>query len=164
MKKISLLLLVSVFAFSCKLTDQNENENDPENGNTPLAVKDSSVVNDKDEHGCLATAGYIWSKMNKECVKGYTGIPLNPIDKPENEDEALSAFVLFSEDLSQAEVFFPNDVNSIVLKRASEGKSWVFEDWQLIPWKGYVLKKGADNKFAGDGQPGKKITGTDTEQ
>lgn len=162
MKKISLLLIASIVLFSCKLTDQNNSESEDEN--LPLAAKDSSVVNDKDEHGCLATAGYIWSKMNKECVKGYTGIQLNPADKPENEDETLSAFVLFSEDLNQAEVFLPNEANSVVLTRLAEGKPWVFEDWQLVPWKGYVLKKGADVKFSGDGQMGKKITGSDTQE
>ncbi|MBF6640158.1 hypothetical protein IVB69_01565 [Flavobacterium sp. J49] len=162
MKKISLLLIASIALFSCKLTDQNNSESEDEN--LPLAAKDSSVVNDKDEHGCLATAGYIWSKMNKECVKGYTGIQLNPADKPENEDETLSAFVLFSEDLNQAEVFLPNEANSVVLTRLAEGKPWVFEDWQLVPWKGYVLKKGADIKFSGDGQMGKKITGSDTQE
>lgn len=162
MKKISLLLFSALLMFSCKLTDQNDPEAEGEN--VPLAVKDSSVVNDKDEHGCLATAGYIWSKMNKECVKGYTGLQLNPSDKPENEDETLSAFVIFSEDLNQAEVFLPNEANSVVLTRLAEGKPWVFEDWQLVPWKGYVLKKGAEIKFAGDGQMGKKVTGTDTEE
>ena len=162
MKKLSLLLIASIVLFSCKLTDQNNSESEDEN--LPLAAKDSSVVNDKDEHGCLATAGYIWSKMNKECVKGYTGIQLNPADKPENEDETLSAFVLFSEDLNQAEVFLPNEANSVVLTRLAEGKPWVFEDWQLVPWKGYVLKKGVDVKFSGDGQMGKKITGSDTQE
>lgn len=162
MKKISLLLFTAILLFSCKWNDQEGTETDGEN--LPLAVKDSTVVNDKDEHGCLATAGYIWSKMNKECVKGYTGMPLNPSDKPENEDETLSAFVIFSEDLNKAEVFLPNDAKSIVLTRLAEGKPWVFEDWQLVPWKGYVLKKGADIKFAGDGQMGKKVTGTDTEE
>lgn len=162
MKKISLLLIASIVLFSCKLNDQNETESDEEN--VPSAVKDSTVVNDKDEHGCLATAGYIWSKMNKECVKGYTGIQLNPADNPENEDETLSAFVLFSEDQNQAEVFLPNEANSIILIRLAEGKPWVFEDWQLVPWKGYVLKKGADIKFSGDGQMGKKITGSDTQE
>ncbi len=122
------------------------------------------MVNDKDEHGCLATAGYIWSRMNKECVKGFTGIQLNPSDKPENEDETLSAFVLFSEDQSKAEVFLPNESNSVILTRLSEGKPWVYEDWQLVPWKGYVLKNGADIKYAGDGQMGKKVTGSDTEE
>ena len=162
MKKNALLLLIALMLISCKWTEQADAKSEDEN--PPLAPKDSTVVNDKDEHGCLATAGYIWSKMNKECVKGYTGIQLNPSDKPENEDETLSAFVLFSEDLNKAEVFLPNDANSIVLTRMAEDKPWIFEDWQLVPWKGYVLKKGADIKYAGDGQMGKKVTGTDTEE
>ncbi len=149
--------------FSCKLTDQNDSESEEEK-NIPLVTKDSTVVNDKDENGCLATAGYIWSKMNKECVKGYTGIPLNPIDKPENDDESLSAFVLFSEDLDKAEVFLPNEANSLVLTRLAEGKPWIFEDWQLVPLNGYALKKGGNIKFSGDGQIGKKITGSDTHE
>lgn len=162
MKKRSLLLIASIILFSCKLTDQKNTDSEDEN--LPLAAKDSSVVNDKDEHGCLATAGYIWSKMNKECVKGYTGIQLNPADKPENEDETLSAYVLFSEDLNQAEVFLPNETDSVVLTRLAEGKPWVFEDWQLVPWKGYVLKKGTEIKFSGDGEMGKKITGSDIQE
>lgn len=160
MKKITTLFIVSVLAFSCKLTDQNA-ANEAEANTT---TKDSTAVNDKDENGCLASAGYVWSKLNKECIKVFTGMSLNPIDNPENEDETLSAFVLFSEDQNQAEVFLPNETTSFILTRAAEGKPWVFEDWQLVPWKGYVLKKGADNKFSGDGQMGKKVTGSDTEQ
>ena len=72
--------------------------------------------------------------------------------------------MLFSEDASQAEVFLPNASTSIVLTRTAEGKPWIFEDWQLVPWKGYVLKKGDQNMFSGDGQIGKKVTGSDTEQ
>jgi hypothetical protein len=162
MKKIITLLVFTLALYSCKLTDQKNEEAEEEKAN--VTVKDSTVVNDKDENGCLASAGYIWSKVNKECVKGFSGIQLNPISNPDNEDETLSAYVLFSEDAERAEVFLPNDTTSIVLSRSAEGKPWVFKDWQLVPWKGYVLKKGAENKFAGDGEIGKKVTETDTEQ
>jgi hypothetical protein len=162
MKKTIALLIVTLAFYSCKMTDQNEEET--EEVKVAAAVKDSTVVNDKDENGCLAAAGYIWSKVNKECVKGFSGIQLNPISNPDNEDETLSAYVLFSEDAEKAEIFLPNDTTSIVLSRSSEGKPWVYQDWQLVPWKGYVLKKGAENKFAGDGEIGKKVTETDTEQ
>jgi len=161
MKKLATLLIATILLFSCKLTNQNTEE---EEVVANAAVKDSTVVNDKDENGCLASAGYVWSKLNKECIKVFTGIQLNPFDKPENEDETLSAYVLFSEDQGQAEVFLPNQTTTIILTRQSEGKPWVFEDWQLVSWKGYVLKKGAENKYAGDGEMGKKVTGSDIEQ
>ncbi len=162
MKKITTLLIIVLIVSSCKLIDQNEDTE--ENPKVAAALKDSTIVNDKDENGCLASAGYVWSKVNKECVKGFSGIQLNPTGKQDNQDETLSAYVLFNEDASQAEIFLPKDTTSIVLSRAAEGKPWILNDWQLVPWKGYVLKKGAVTMFAGDGEIGKKEIETDTEQ
>lgn len=160
MKKISTFLLLLFLAASCKYMDQKEETEENKKASTAI----DSVVNDKDENGCLASAGYVWSKVNKECVKGFSGIQLNPMDKPDNEDETLSAYVLFNEDASKAEIFLPKDTASIVLSRSAEGQPWISGDWQLVPWKGYVLKKGAENKFAGDGEIGQKSINSDTEE
>lgn len=154
--------MIVLIVSSCRLIDQKDDTE--ENANVAAVVKDSTVVNDKDENGCLASAGYVWSKVNKECVKGFSGIQLNPTDKQDNQDETLSAYVLFNEDASKAEIFLPKDTTSIVLSRTAEGKPWILNDWQLVPWKGYVLKKGAVTMFAGDGEIGKKEIETDTEQ
>ena len=162
MKKIATLLMILLIVSSCKLTDQNDDTD--EKAKVATTAKDSTVVNDKDENGCLASAGYVWSKVNKECVKGFSGIQLNPTDKPDNEDETLSAYALFNEDASKAEIFLPKDTASIVLTRSAEGKPWVLKDWQLVVSKGYVLKKGAITMFAGDAEIGKKEIETDTEQ
>jgi hypothetical protein len=160
--KNTIALLVLVVAFSsCKLKDAQE---DVQDGKITATAKDSTAVNDKDENGCLASAGYIWSKVNKECVKVFSGLQLNPIDQPDNEDETLSAYILFSEDLKQAEVFLPNDTGSIVLTGSDKAKIWTVGDWQLIANKGYVLKQAGADKYFGDGEIGKKVTGSDTEQ
>ena len=160
MKKIPTLILIASLAFSCKYIDGKE---ETEETKSAVAITDS-LVNDKDENGCLASAGYVWSKVNKECVKGFSGIQLNPIDKPDNEDETLSAYVMFNEDGNQAEIFLPKDTTSMILKRPTEGKPWVFKDWQLVPWKGYVLKKGDKSMFSGDGEIGQKNINSDTEE
>lgn len=161
MKKISIFLILLLCLSSCKFEDPKDETDEAKRA---ITTKDSSVVNDKDENGCLASAGYVWSKVNKECVKGFSGIQLNPIEKQNNEDETLSAYVLFNEDASEAEIFLPKDTASIVLSRSEEGNPWIFKDWQLVPWKGYVLKKGNETMFAGDGEIGKKILDSDTEQ
>jgi hypothetical protein len=161
MKKIATIFIFSIIIYSCKLTDENDVEEKVVKNTT---TKDSTVVNDKDENGCLSSAGYVWSKVNNECVKGYSGIQLNPMNVANNEDETASAYVLFNEDASMAEVFLPKDTSSIVLTRSAEGKPWVYKDWQLIAWKGYVLKKGGENKYMGDAEMGKKVLGSDTEQ
>ena len=160
MRKCISILVVLLVLQSCKLNDEKEVEAVIANP-TP---KEVSVVKDKDENGCLASAGYTWSQVGKECVKVFTGMQLNPVDKPQNEDETLCAYVLFSQDINRAEVFLPSQTKSILLNRASEGQPWVFEDWQLIAWKGYILKKGNENKFAGDGEIGNKITGSDVHE
>ena len=72
MKKITTLLLILLIVCSCRLIDQND-ETD-ENQKVATTAKDSTIVNDKDENGCLASAGFVWSKVNKECVKGFSGI------------------------------------------------------------------------------------------
>jgi hypothetical protein len=161
MKKIATIFIFSIIIYSCKLTDENDIEAKVAKNTT---TKDSTVVNDKDENGCLSSAGYVWSKVNNECVKGYSGIQLNPMNVANNEDETASAYVLFNEDASMAEVFLPNETTSIVLTRSTEGKPWVYKDWQLIAWKGYVLKKGGENKYMGDAEMGKKVLGSDSEQ
>jgi len=158
-KYISILVLLCTLT-SCKLNDQKEEVGAANQGN-----KEGVVVADKDENGCLASAGYVWSKLNKECIKVFTGMQLNPTSNLENEDETLSAYVLFNEEGNQAELYLPNETTSLVLTQETKGKPWVFEDWQLIKEStGYTLKKADKPMFSGDGQIGKKVTGSDTEQ
>ena len=139
MKKIITFLIIVLIVSSCKLIDQNDDAD--EKTNVDRTSKDSIVVNDKDENGCLASAGYVWSKVNKECVKGFSGIQLNPVDKPNNQDETLSAYVMFNEDASSAEVFLPNDTASIILTRVAEGKPWFFKIGSSYYRKVMCLKK-----------------------
>ena len=160
MKKYISILVVLCTLSSCKLTDEKEDGKVANQGN-----KEGAVVADKDENGCLASAGYIWSKVNKECVKVFTGMQLNPNSNLENEDETLSAYILFNEEGNQAELFLPKETSSLVLTQESKGKPWIFEDWQLIIGDaGYSIKKADKIMFSGDGQIGKKVTETDTEQ
>lgn len=50
---------------------------------------------DRDEHGCIGSAGYQWSALAGQCVRLFEqGIRLNPIDA----GQTVSAFVLFNAD------------------------------------------------------------------
>ena len=156
-KLISSLLLVLLFS-SCnffKTTDKDATKND--------TLKDLVIGGDKDDDGCLVAAGYIWSQLKNECVRAFSGIQLTPLENPQ-EDALLCAYLLFDESNDKAELFLPNQDKSIVLERESEGKSWVYKNYELIPWKGYVLKK--DNKpiFSGDAEIGSNITGSDDKE
>lgn len=157
-KKLLLSLFVVFAITSCKW---NDDDSDAKKEVVPNA-KDVVVGGDKDEDGCLASAGYTWSKLNKECIRVFTGIQLLPIDKIQNqeEDDAVYAtYVLFDESKDNAELFLPNQDESIIVKR--EGKSWTNGEWELVPYKGYQLKKAGKVLYAGDGQIGNKISGSD---
>lgn len=160
MKKIFFLLTILFVSQSCKLTDEKPDDEVLK----PQESKEVMKAVDKDENGCLASAGYIWSKLNKECLKLFTGVQLNPIDNPQNDDETKSAYIMFSEDKNQVELFMPNVTETYILTRNAEGQSWVYNDWQLIPYKGYVLKQGGKTLFAGDDFIGKKVLGSDIEE
>ena len=71
---------------------------------------------------------------------------------------------MFSEDGNKAEIFLPDSTKTLILTRQAEGKSWTKDNWQLVPFNGYVLKEGEEIKFSGDGELGKKVTGSDNEQ
>ena len=129
----------------------------------PQIVKDSTIVGaDKDENGCLGSAGYTWSKVNKECVQIFSGIGLAPIEKSKGSEAIFYSYIFFSEDGNLAEVFLAGAEDSIILSRTEKPNPWVFNDYKLISKNGYVLEKAGKAIFSGDGEVGSKITGSDT--
>lgn len=154
MKNLLILLAISSFFISCKFNEINED-------NIKKQVKDSTIAGaDKDNNGCLASAGYTWSKLNKDCVKAFSGIQLNPSDNISTEDETLCSYVLFNENGDKAEVFLPEG-KSFILNKSDQSKTWASGDYQLINNSGYQLKKSGVVIFSGDGQIGNKISGSD---
>jgi hypothetical protein len=156
-KKIPLIFLLAFLSVSCNLMNTTSKEEESKK----MQPKDSTIVGaDQDENGCLASAGYTWSKLNKECVRAFTGIQLNPIEDLNTEDATMCAYVLFNENASKAEVFLPEE-KSFILTRSVEGGPWIFEDYQLVPKNGYILIKAGATIYSGDGEIGNKVTGSD---
>lgn len=82
---------------------------------------------DSDEHGCKASAGYTWSEVQKDCIRVFEkGIRTEAVDGS-NE----SAFIVFSPDSAQVELFFSNRQPNEILDRRglpSGGYAWNMED------------------------------------
>ena len=51
-----LLLVAGIVLAGCGNSKNKKNE-------------DNMVGNDKDEYGCIASAGYIWSEVQKDCIR-----------------------------------------------------------------------------------------------
>lgn len=153
------VIFMFVLLLSCK-PEVKEALNDV--NTKPNVVRDSTIVGaDKDENGCLGSAGYTWSKVNKECVQIFSGIGLAPVEKAKNNDAIFYAYIFFSEDGLLAELFLPGEENSIILSRNAKPEPWILNDFKLIARNGYVLEKAGKLLYSGDGEVGSKITGSD---
>lgn len=90
--------------------------------------KTEIVGGDKDEHGCIASAGYTWSEVQKDCIRLWEkGVRLASVDDAEN-----TLFIVFSPDSTQVELFFSEeDAPNEILDRRSlpaGGYAWNMED------------------------------------
>lgn len=141
MKKMLLLAIMVVTAFSCGKKVAQENV-------TTKEIKKEAVVGgDADSHGCKASTGYTWSILKKECIRTFeAGTKLNHAE--DGKTYTTVAYVIF--DGNKAELFLDTQKESIILERKSEGDSWVNGNLQLIPWKGYVLKKDGKIIYTGE--------------
>jgi hypothetical protein len=141
MKKM-FLFLVMASAISCgkKVSQENISKTAQE------PQKEVVVGGDSDSHGCKASAGYTWSTLKKKCVRIFENS--TRLDHAEDgKTYTTASYVIF--DGNKAELFLDTQKESIILERKSEGDSWINGDWQLIPWKGYVLKKGEKILYTG---------------
>ena len=90
-------------------------------------VKEVGVA--MDEHGCNAAAGYMWSEVKKDCIRIFeTGIRMN---SQTDKNATSSAFLVFSPDSLQVELFLPEEDIQPVLDRRSlpkGGYAWNQED------------------------------------
>lgn len=75
-------------------------------------------------------------------------IVLNSL-KDGSKTEGKSAYVLFNDGNTKAELFLPSNNEGIILKKSNEG-NWTNKNYKLISWKGYVLQKDGKAIFGGN--------------
>ena len=80
------------------------------------------VGGDRDEHGCIGSAGYSWSALRGECIQVFeVGTRLNPMDV-EQEEAVISAFIVSKEgNNSQVELFITGEDQNLILKKEADG-------------------------------------------
>ena len=73
------------------------------------------VGGDRDEHGCIGSAGYVWCEVQKDCIRLF--------------EKGIR--IVFSPDSTQLELFFSNNQPNEILERRSlpsGGYAWNVED------------------------------------
>ena len=116
MKKVVILSGIMLSMLSCNSSKKEEMK---ENLNQKVEEQEELVGADRDEHGCITSAGFSWSELQQTCVQLWeAGVRLDPIEVKEG-DAVISVFVLFNEDESKAEVVLPKE-GSVILDKKSE--------------------------------------------
>ncbi len=114
--QISAVIISGIMLFSCQFANTNT-KTEP----TPEPSK-NMVGNDKDEHGCKASAGFTWSDLKQECVRIFeSGTAFKAFGK--NTDNTLAAYVIISDDKTKAEVYIPNMASSVLLEKVNSTDS-----------------------------------------
>ncbi len=122
---------------------------------TPTITKEHLVLvgGDRDEHGCIGSAGYTWSNVQGQCVRLWEiGIRLEatPWEHwPKNGGIGpvrLSAFILFNKQRNKAELFIQGKKPLVLNRKTVKGDFfWSNKTFKLFPTKegnGYFLKDG----------------------
>lgn len=100
--KIECLLTVACLLCGCA---GNSGKNGTETGS------------DRDEHGCIASAGYVWSEVRQDCIRPFeTGVKLVSVT-PADSGAVYAAYMVFSADSSRVELFLPGQEETDVLDR-----------------------------------------------
>jgi len=112
-----------------------------------IQIKDIFLGTDSDSNGCVASAGYKWSKINQECIRVFEkGIRLIPANEKfdANEDDAdlamVNAYVLFNDTKKKVEIFLPSEKYPIEMKKIADN-TYEYKDWKLDVGKQYQLKR-----------------------
>ena len=95
------------------------------------------VGNDRDEHGCIASAGYRWSEAKKDCVRLWeVGVRADCGDD--------NVYVVFSDDREVAEVFTDKDM--VLCRR--DGDVWKAKKKHIeVVLDGDIVKVSVKNKM-----------------
>ena len=130
MKKYVYLFCASVLLV-CACSEGNPSTSSSENAATAAKNDTTSVGGDRDEHGCIPSAGYVWSAVHGKCIRTFeSGVKLLPAEMPTDGSAVFAAYAVFSEDSLRAELFLP-ERGGIVLDRRtlpSGGYAWNIED------------------------------------
>ncbi len=113
MKKVKLLMALACVAtvlYSCKNSVMKSQQSEEQ--------KVVVIGGDADEHGCKTSAGYTWSEVRKDCIRLFeAGVKLND---SKNANATSVAYLVFSVDSLNAELFVPQQKGSVLLHRTEQ--------------------------------------------
>ena len=126
---MTIKIIIFILSISCLFAGcGGRNDKKSQTTTTPTDTV-LTVGHDRDNHGCLSSAGYIWSEVQQDCIRPFeTGIRMISTTEP---DATSCAYLVFNVDSTRAELFLPDRETTEVLDRRSlpsGGYAWNVED------------------------------------
>ena len=116
MKSALSIILATVLLTSCDFIFKDHSKDDE----VVLEQKPVVLGTDRDEKGCVTSAGYMWSQTKNGCIRVFEeGFRLTPYKSEadtidvDSEQATLNAYVIFSKDKTIAELFLPDAKSSL---------------------------------------------------
>ena len=121
-KRQLLLILVGVYFYATRNKQSDNSASAPSESSAPIATATPEATTstsplaggDKDEHGCIGSAGYSWCAAKKKCIRVF--------EEDCNIAEAIKAILAPKYKLKPSEIFI--DVNYENAKYAGGGISF----------------------------------------
>lgn len=120
-----LFLCASIFVLGACSTNKKINNQDGRNDEKTATI----VGADRDEHGCIGSAGYTWSEALQTCIRLWEdAVRLSPSDgsNPSSYEGADDAFIVFSADSAKVELITGPDNRRQLLDRRPTSNGYVW--------------------------------------
>lgn len=129
MKRTAILILGILTLVSCR--SLNSKNSEQPTSQEPLIVLNGG---DKDENGCIGSAGYTYSLVREDCIRLFeVGHRLDPIDSKDSS----SGYLVFNTDHSKLELFLPSTGKGIILLKTSE-ENFRYNQYQFAAGTGVL--------------------------
>ena len=125
------------------------------NGQKPDGIP--TVGGDRDQHGCIGSAGYQWSALRGECIRLFeAGIRLDP--KAKELNQTTSAFIVFKsmDEDAKVELFLPGE-KAVLLPKVGkdDAGTWKNKKYVLKQWRGMYSLENSSKKLLYQGAASK---------
>lgn len=152
MKKTILISTIGILLAACTSNDKQSEKTtltDSTAHDTAVSVK---VGGDKDEHGCIGSAGHQWSVIKNKCIRTFEEADAKLMPTEDTTTYTSNAVLIFNDDQSKVELYMPNQKGSILLNRTGKegGYVWKNDSLDVFAWKGYALRKNGKVIFHGE--------------
>ena len=92
---------------------------------------DPKVGSDRDKHGCIGSAGYVYSAIKNDCIRVFEqNIRLTEVS-PKGSFTSMTS-IIFSKDSLKVEVFLPNYNGGQILNKVISNGKYYWQKGNLV--------------------------------